>query len=797
MDIPVWIKKHTWQTIAGGCIVIVVVVISIVLLTSKTSNQSSRSFKITGKDGAAKPSQAFKIVGKKGTAVQTGSVSGTAASIGGLKPEALAKKLLTRSSIDRRFTESKENKEALTGTLEGLARQADDAIKMGALKSLKAGDVAEATELLIDAAPLHNKQAAYDWIDIGNISLLIDTQKAQRAFEVATEMDSANALARQRLDHLLNLAGQSEDAGTAVGKAKSPAGEKAVSGSTGAGKGLVPEELAGAILVQGPDQQIIRKKEEEILVLSATIERLRQYPDDVLKRQALEALSAQNMAKAAELIEKAIRAKAEPTAQDWIDLGNIAFFTDTKKALGAYDKAVEIDPDNAVAWIRKADLLMRQGQLDAAEKGYSKVVALGKADQPTLSSAYRSLGDIQMMRRQPENAEVNYLLSLEIEKALGHREGMADHYGNLGVISMERGQLAKAEVYLLKALEIETALGRQENLASACGRLGAIYQKRRQPDKAEKYLLRAIDIETSLGRMENVANHYVHLGIGRTGSGELDKAAAYLLKALKIETLLGRKEQMAQDNGILGVVYTKSDQPDKAEQHLLKAIEIEESLGRKANAANQLGNLAALYKTNEQSDKAEAAYLKCLEINAALGRKKHVARDSVALAMIYQKSGRLDKAEVYYLKYIEIAEALGSQKGLATQYGNLGIVYRTQGKFENAEAAYLKALGIEKTLGRKAGIAKNTYQLGLTFQATGELDKAEAYHRESLEIAKTAKNKMGQALNYNNLGAIYQQGGQSYRACEEWEKSRDLFEEIMASDRAEKVAQLIAENCNK
>ena len=56
--------------------------------------------------------------------------------------------------------------------------------------------------------------------------------------------------------------------------------------------------------------------------------------------------------------------------------------------------------------------------------------------------------------------------SLEIDEALGRKEGMASAYGNLGILYAIRGELDRAEEMYRKSLELNEALGHKEGIAA-------------------------------------------------------------------------------------------------------------------------------------------------------------------------------------------------------------------------------------------------------------------------------------------------------------------------------------------
>jgi preprotein translocase subunit SecF len=106
-----------------------------------------------------------------------------------------------------------------------------------------------------------------------------------------------------------------------------------------------PEKLATELAKKLSDYQGLKEKDTEIQALKATIERLQLESGDELKKAALQALSEGNTKKATSLLEKSAQLRtekakqfSEKAAQDWVDIGNIAFLNDSLKALNAYHR---------------------------------------------------------------------------------------------------------------------------------------------------------------------------------------------------------------------------------------------------------------------------------------------------------------------------------------------------------------------------------------------------------------------------------------------------------------------------
>ena len=222
-------------------------------------------------------------------------------------------------------------------------------------------------------------------------------------------------------------------------------------------------------------------------------------------------------------------------------LGALAFLHDTEKALAAYRKAVQLDPQNPVGWNQLGLLLRRIGDLDDAEDAYKKVLALGKStdDRQFIAIAYGSLGIVYGIRGTLDRAEEMFLKSLEINEALGRKEGMATAYGNLGNLHQIRGELDRAEEMHRKSLEIEKALGRKVGMASDYGNLGIVYGIRGELDRAEEMFLKSLEIDEALGRKVGMASNYGDLGNLYRIRGDMSAACGSWAKAKALFAEMG------------------------------------------------------------------------------------------------------------------------------------------------------------------------------------------------------------------------------------------------------------------
>lgn len=132
--------------------------------------------------------------------------------------------------------------------------------------------------------------------------------------------------------------------------------------------------------------------------------------------------------------------QAGKSSQAWVNIGNIAYLNNTQEALDAYQKAVQINPENTEAQNQLGHIYSRKGDLAAAEKAYQKILTLSGGDQSIKAVAYGNMGNVYQARGDLDKALELYQKSLAINETLGLKEGMAIDCSNMGIVYQVRGE---------------------------------------------------------------------------------------------------------------------------------------------------------------------------------------------------------------------------------------------------------------------------------------------------------------------------------------------------------------------
>ncbi len=133
-----------------------------------------------------------------------------------------------------------------------------------------------------------------------------------------------------------------------------------------------------------PQGQPAPSKEEQAPAIAAAVERLAEDKDVDLLALAknpqgidIGELEAKLMAREKELEEEAGRT-AKKRAEYWRHIGALAFLSNTQKALAAYQKAIDLDPDHPDGWRFLGELQHRLGEYAAARNVFTRLQQLGE-----------------------------------------------------------------------------------------------------------------------------------------------------------------------------------------------------------------------------------------------------------------------------------------------------------------------------------------------------------------------------------------------------------------------------------
>jgi tetratricopeptide (TPR) repeat protein len=243
-------------------------------------------------------------------------------------------------------------------------------------------------------------------------------------------------------------------------------------------------------------------------------------------------------------------------AKAWRHLGAIAGFGDPKTALEAYEKAAQLDPDDAATFMWLGRLLLQSGHLDQAQEAAQKALSQARDDdQEAKYWANFVLGDIALERGRGgaakqfyHRAQNNILKQCAADpQNLTWQRDLAVSYERIGDRYAAQGKPDEAEKAHNEALTITKRLTDadpqnltwQRDLAVSYNRIGTLYAAQGKPDEAEKAFHQALTITKRLTKADpqnltwqrDLAFSYSQIGDRYAAQGKPKKAEANLRAA--------------------------------------------------------------------------------------------------------------------------------------------------------------------------------------------------------------------------------------------------------------------------
>jgi protein O-mannosyl-transferase len=334
------------------------------------------------------------------------------------------------------------------------------------------------------------------------------------------------------------------------------------------------------------------------------------------------------------------------------------------EAIAHYQKALQINPDNAEAHINLGTDLLKKGRVDEAIAQYQ----MGAKIKPDFAEAHYNLGNALLQKGSVSEAITQYQTALQINP------DNADAHNDLAVALQQKGRLDEAIAHYQKALQINP------DNADAHYNLANVLQKERRVDEAMVHYQKALQIRPGFaeahfdlgrallqkGSLDEAISHLQmalqikpdyaqaqnNLGRALLQKGSLDEAISHLQRALQI------KPDFAQAQNNLGHALQQKGRMDEAIPHFQKAVQIDP-----ANAAFQ-NNLAWILATFPEASlrNGNKAVELARQANALTGGKNPIMLDTLAAALA--EAGRFPEALETAQRALQLAEAQ-SNTGLA------------------------------------------------------------------------------------------------------------------------------------
>ncbi len=169
---------------------------------------------------------------------------------------------------------------------------------------------------------------------------------------------------------------------------------------------------------------------------------------------------------------------SEANIKRWLDEGNAHYRANRfEEALVAYERAIQLEPNSALAYYNKGRVLSSLERYQEAQQQYQRALEIFEAlgDRADMASSYHQLGILAYLEGDYQEARRQYQRALEIFEELGDRADMARGYHQLGILAQQQGDYQEAQQQYQRSLEIfEEQLGNRADMAKSYHQLGIL-----------------------------------------------------------------------------------------------------------------------------------------------------------------------------------------------------------------------------------------------------------------------------------------------------------------------------------
>ncbi|QMU27000.1 tetratricopeptide repeat protein [Adhaeribacter radiodurans] len=338
------------------------------------------------------------------------------------------------------------------------------------------------------------------------------------------------------------------------------------------------------------------------------------------------------------------------------------------EAMTAYDRAIQIDPNNAKAYLKKGQLYVRSKNYNEAQAAFEKVIALN----PNYAPAYRDLGEMNYFVGKYDKAVENF------KKYRSMAENSIDtqiKYASFLFLTEDyQGTLAEAQQVL-----------QQDPNNLVMNRLLAysLYKTDKTPEALqvmEKYFQIAQADPTKI-----IASDYAYYGRMLADTGKTEEATANLEKALAMDP-----ENLDVQNEA-AAAYVKAKQYDKAIAMYKNKVKAKPSLVDNFK-------LADVYLAAGQFDSADSLYAGIIQARPEYATA-YLRRAQVAESKDKAQTGAAKDA---YEQYIKVAnqdptKAASNKQGLFVANYYLGFQAYKAKDYATAKTYWNEAKRLDPT----------------------------------------------------------------------------------------------------
>ncbi len=495
-------------------------------------------------------------------------------------------------------------------------------------------------------------------------------------------------------------------------------------------------------------------------------DRIQDYFKDVGPGQSYEARSP------------ASRPRTVTAAFNYTEAKNALAQGNSARALGFLQRAIDEDPEFALAYARMSQVYGTLGYDDRARPLSEKASQLIRGETPVVDA----------LLIQANLAERTYDYSVAEQKYLELIRLYPDDpdaYASLAAVHIGQGR------YPAAIARYQEALQRDPNYVVVNQKLSWLYTRTGDLTRAIEHGQRAVDLCRAIGNREGEADALINLGEVYRLKGNLSKAWEVGQEASRLAQLLGYEASILASEKFLGDVLATQDKYDEALRKYGTVVETSTEVRNNRWQAQTLMNMGVTYW--RKGDLAKA--VEYFERSLAQLRRYGEYRDQPALrqrAQLLANFGTLliesgpdpERGARYVQEALSLFRTTGEVSWEATSLRNLGIYSLNTGSFQQANQSLQQARDLFQKVQAAPQVTQATYNQARAFFFQNRYQQARLAADAALDRARNDKIPSKVADVQILSGWIYLRLGDTGRA-------RSLLQEGLASAKKNDYGELL------
>lgn len=217
--------------------------------------------------------------------------------------------------------------------------------------------------------------------------------------------------------------------------------------------------------------------------------------------------------------------------------------------------------------------------LSLAEKIPNKSIIILKS----IAVSLNSIGNVYLVLKQYDLAKTQFSKSIEIEKKVGNKLGLAINYQNLGGIYEAKNELDEALKNYRNSLKYNKEINSKLGIIICNNSIGQIYIKQNKPIQALKLILPTLKFSEEMGDKYYLALTAINIGWGQTKIKDFVNAERNLYKGLKISLDNSFKTSTSDAYAHLADLFEAQGKFQQALENLKKKQEFSEKVLNEEN----------------------------------------------------------------------------------------------------------------------------------------------------------------------------------------------------------------------